>query len=659
MRHFCLIITVLLCLNSTLFPEEKNAIYHNKTGWENLSKGDYFRAIISFKEALKMNPKYSKALIGLGKAYLNTEAYEESLKLFNDALNLEKENVEAVNGLAYAMIGLGRYNDALVYFDRALKISEENPAAKYGIAYVYYLMDKMLWSERKLKGILKVNPYHYQSLLLMADIKTRIGRTEEAKKYIQKAIDSKAELPDAYIKYGQVNLKDYRSTDNAEYLEEAIHEFKKALAIHPENLQANRSLGYVSLLLNDYEEAIKYFESAISAYPENSVSIYNLAIAYIKNKNNDLALNTFVKGLQISPSDSLLQARFEDFLVLNDFAMGHPLRVKFSEEHYDTAVDRIKENLSDEAKLHLLRSLLLNPVNKNARENLRDYYFTHNYYRFYINELKTLFKIYPEERYQDILNVAVIKRRDRLYQKAGYADELPPRDVPAVLVLDLWPLDEITPHLDAGTIIANYISFTMTQFGRMDTLSVKKRIEINSKLKDGKKNLSDNLKELAGLVKSNEIDELDFILFGTFRETSNVITINCELLDFHTGVIISSFNLTESGKENVPALSLRVARRLYDSIPFHGRILKSDSNNIIINLGLFDGIKPGDLVEVQKLKSPEEEEKIKIKERLIFVINESDTLVSSAKPLKPSDAQLIEINDRVYPLKKRRSKLIE
>jgi hypothetical protein len=193
----------------------------------------------------------------------------------------------------------------------------------------------------------------------------------------------------------------------------------------------------------------------------------------------------------------------------------------------------------------------------------------------------------------------------------------------------------------------------------MNVIGVKERINISGKLKDDKKDLADNLENLAGLVKSGEIEKLDFVIFGTFREVSSLFTVSCEIMDFHTGVIISQFNLSEFGREYVPKISLRASNRIYDIIPFNGRVLKSDENGIVVNIGLIDGIKPGDLLEISKLKSPESSEKINIKEKIVLVVDESDTLISSAKPLKSSDLQLVEINDSVYPLNKKRSKMIE
>lgn len=663
-RVFYIMLSVLsvsiICviIVSSLNALEKNAIYYNKKGWEYLKKGEDFRAIINFRNALKKNPRFKESIIGLGYAYLETEAYTESFKLFNSALKIDKNNSKAIIGLGFAMNALGKYNDAMKYFEIALKISEENNEAKYGIAHLYYLMDRFVWSKRRLKDILHVNPYHYKSLLLIADIKTVEGRLDEAREYAQKAIESNAELPDAYVKKGFILLSLYKRSNDPEYIDGALEEFNRALSINSEDLLANRSMGYLSILKDDPDNAVKYFQKSLSVYPNNGISLYNLAVAYDKGKNIDKSIQYFVKAMRISPSDSMIQSRLEDFLILNNYKTGHPLRVMLSEEHYRIALEKKRKNLIEDVVLHFRRSLFLNPLKKETLEGFKDTHYIRNYYRFYIDELKNLLKIYNEGKYQEKLKVAVIKRRDRLYHKAGYSRELPPRDVPRILILNLWSPTFMTTHIDAGEVISNYLTFVFRQFGRMETIGFRDRIEISNNLKVGRIYLEDNLEELAEMVKKGQIDRLDYIIYGSFREGINSISVRLELLDFHRGVVISELNFSESGRESLAKLSLRVAKNIYEAIPYKGRVLKIDEEKIIVNLGLYDGVRTGDLLFVEQYGKPDGVSKLNLRKKIIFVIDESDTLMSSAKARRSNDIKFVDINDIVFPLKKRRAMLI-
>ncbi len=662
-RGFCAVCCAALALLAVPVPEfygaEKNAIYYNKQGWEYLNRGDSFRAIVNFRNSLKQNPRYKESLVGLGKAYLATEAFDESMRLFTDVLKVERDNTESLTGMGFAMVGLGRNNDALKYFDKVAGMSEDNLEARYGMAYVYYLMDRKIWAKRKLEGILRVNPYHYKSLLLMADIKADDGRLDDAKKLIDKAVESDREIPEGYVHSGMILYRYYIKNDAEDYLDDAVEEFNRALAIQPENFQANRYMGFISLQRKHYGEAAQYFQKSLSSFPGNGITRYNLGLANEYAGDTENALASYTAALKALPSDDLIQCRTEDFLVMGDFKIGHPLRVGYSNEHMARARKKMKENLSDEAIWQLRRSLYLNPMNREAHENLMEYYHTLNYYRFYIDEMKDLMRIYPDESYQDMLNIAVIKRRDRLYQKEGFADEPPPRDVPGVLVLNLWSGGEVTAHPDAGEVMANALTFALGQYGRQDAVRLKPRLDIMKKLKSCESFLGDDVETLSDMIKEGGLKGLKYLVYGNYREGNGFLSVRLHLLDLKTGMVINEFDLSESGKDALSRLAIRAAERIYASVPYEGRVLKIADDHIVLNLGLYDGLKSGDLMVVYRYEPSPEAGKINMKKKLLFQITEADTLVSSAKPMVASDLSVIDDNEPVYPLNKRRARLIK
>jgi tetratricopeptide (TPR) repeat protein len=647
------LITVVLS-DASFYAAEKNAIYYNKLGWEHLKRGELFRSILNFKNALKKNPRYIDSRIGLGRAYLSSEAYDEALRLFDDVLRLDKNNSRALVGKGSALAGLGRYGNALKSFDKALVVSEENLDAKYGMAHIYYLMNKRIWAKRKLENILRANPYHYQSLILMADIKSSENRLKEAKGYIEKAINADNELALGYVRYGKILLREYLRSYNLDYLKESIEELKKALSIQPENFLANRYMGYISLFQNQHSDALSFFRASLSVNPRSIASLYGMALAYESMGNLDEAHNFLSRALVAFPSDAILRAKFEDFLILNSYKIGHPSRIDLNKQHLLAAGDRMKKKLSSQGILHLRRTLLLNPYNRDARELLQDYYRSLNYYRFYVDEMKTLLRIFPDGGYQDKLSVAIVKRRNRLYHRAGYSGETPPRDVPVVVVLDFWSDGEISTHFDADTVIANYLTFTLSQFGRLSAIGVKRRLEMLRGLPKGDDFLEKSIERIGEIVKRGDAN-IDFIVYGNFREGTDFISIDVKILNFHNGVIIGEFSLSETGRDNLSTISLRSSRRIYDLIPFKGRVLKLSGERVIANLGGFDGLRKDDLFTVYTSENSFTDSK----EKILLRVDEIDTLVSSMKPVSAQNISRIDAGDIIYPLKKRRAKLLK
>ncbi len=660
-----LLCIVLICpaLNYLYSAEEeirgKNAIYFNKVGWEFLEKNEVLKAILYFKRALRQNPNYRESLIGIGRSYLKTEAYEESAKFFEKAFRLDNQNPSAVAGLAFAMSGLGRYAESIDLFEKAHLLDGNSIEPYYGIASIYFGMGKDIWAKRKLETIFKINPYHYESLILLSEIKVREKRFSEAKNALEKAINSAPERPEAYVALGMLHLGRYRATEDADELDDAYREFQNALSKRNDNVAANRYLGMLSLLKGDYAAAASHFTAAREAVLENAPTYYNCAIAWDKSGNIEAAHRDFTKGIKRFPYDNMISAGFEDFLIAREYKMGNPARVARGEVHYEKSMRAQKLNLSDLAFFHSRRAALLNPLKREVRKFIKDYYFALDYYRFYLDELKDLERIFPDEGYREQLNIAIIKRREKLYHRAGFAYEEPRRDVPVVLVLDFTPKNIIPSYFDAGRVIANQLTFALAQFGRMKALNIRERESILGPITFSDESIEKNIDTIQQSIRDGKISRVDYLVYGSFLEGPDHIWCSFSLMNFHNGTIIGDFTISENGHDALSKLAVRSARKLYEFIPYEGRIIKISDEGIIVNLGLYDGVNRDDLLVVYKKKPASERNTLFGTTKIILKVAEVDTLLSSVTPIKESDFDQLELHDTVYPLQKRRAKKIE
>lgn len=650
-------IIILIATGPDRYLYSKNAPYFNEQGWKHLEKGDDYRAVFSFRNALQRNPSYFESITGLARAYYNLEAYELAFELYEDALRINPESQRAKAGIGLTLAKMGNYKAALGHLNEAVKLSGEDLTARYGIAYLYYLTGRRIWAGNALEEILRRNPYHYDSLLLLAEIKTEENRTGEALKYLDRAIETNPDHPAGYTALGEFFISRYLKGDGAGYLEEAIEAFSNAIAIQSDSYNANRNMGFISLLQGNNKEAAEYFVTAASDI-NNSSLIYSIALAHDLTGNRDEAFEHFLSAFKKSPFDSILRYRLEDFMVFRDYKIGHPARVMLHEDRLELAQNRRQRNLSDEAVMYLKRGLLLNPLHIETRELLMQYYRALDYDRFYIDELKELDRLYPDDRYKNQLQAAVFKRRDRLYHREGYSQEMPSRDVPRVLVINFDSGGKVPSYPDAGQVFADSFNFTLDQFGRMKTFGAGTRREIAHNLNGNPEKIEEDLESIGRSVRRGDIEPVDFVIYGTYSLNGDNLTLDFNLLDLNKGYIIANFRISESGREALSRLSLRAARRVYDNIPYKGRPLKIKNEGLIVNLGLYDGLNPGDRLEVEKITAGRFAEKV-TKKRIVLTIKEADTLISYAEPAIQEELDLIDASDFVYPLNKRRAVRIE
>ena len=667
---------IIIMLSSALVSDAQNAISLNRDGWVSYKKTEYDKALFSFTNSLRLNGRYSDSMLGAGKSYYAIGVYDRALEMFSDALKLDGNSVDALNGIGMVLSETGRFTDAISYFERAFKISGDSMDSQYGIAYVYYKMDKRLWAKRKLENIFKSNPYHFQSLLLMADIKTDEGRLKEARGYVEKAIDSAGESPDGHIKYGSILLKNYMITGDADSLDEARESYSRALAINPSNFRANMDMGLISLMeIEDYnfnsalhgggstdiikdkrDAAVSYILKAAEVNKSRPV-LYSLSLAYDMSGDKTSALEHMLSAYKKFPSDSLLKGKLEDFLVLNEYKSAHPARIMLSNENIELSKINRRESLHTNVIYYLRRSLLMNPLNRDVREQLINYYSILDYNKMMIDEMKNVMMQYPEFKYQDMLNLAIIKRRDRLYVREGYSSDEAPRDVPSVLVLNFNSAGKITDHPDSGKIAARNLTFALQQFGRMRTPGLGEREALAGNLKTGGENLFDTIKKVKEISDKGE-QKFDYLIFGEISEVDDYISITFKIMDLNRGYIIYELTESKKGRENLNLLSILTAEKIYNIIPYSGKVLKVKDNGIILNLGLIDGVKDGtELVIYRDSNSRLNNETIRYVET--FTVKETDTFISYAEPDRPDILREIDSTNIVYPLMKRRARKLE
>ncbi|HQI37476.1 MAG TPA: tetratricopeptide repeat protein [Spirochaetota bacterium] len=663
-RKNIIIALCILCFGFIVYGQEgiklqqKNAIYHNKKGWESLQAGNAYSAIVSFQGALSQNPKYKESLLGLGYAYVQTQGYNESIKLFDKVLKLYPDNEQALMGMAKAYTGLGRYKEAMKLYDRLNELSYANNESRYGMAYLYYKMGKMLWAKRLCDRILQNDPYYYDALLLYADIKAKDKRVDDAIDFVKKAIDAKDDYPDAFVKLAEMLYLKYVYSGDSAYLLQATDELQKALVMNKTHLQANRDMGFLLYVQGDYQNAITYYESIVNNYPYivNNEVLYNAGLMYELTGNIMKALEYYTKALSKDNLNSMIAMKMRQLSLLEHIKIGHPVRIQSSNDDFASSQELRKKGFPDLSMLFLRLSLALNPNNITAHQELLRIYETLGYFELYYDEIKKMHSINPTQKSQDLMSIAVFQRRDKLFFKLGYDKEEIPRDVPKVLVLDFTPDVPVPAFADAGSVFANSINFAMGQFGRYQNFPMSQRLSIIKSLSSN--NLDDILKNLNDKMNNNEIPRISYLLYGEYNLSGRYIECNAKLMDAKTGVVIAHFTVSDNSKYSTHTISIDLAKKMYDTIPFRGKIISYSEDMAVINLGTIDGIETGALLETY-VENEDTIEQDQLRKKVVFKVSETGTLISLVKPVNPKDIDLIAKGSDVFPVNKKRAKKIK
>jgi len=205
------------------FGKSDPAAYHYQMGISYLGEGNYTSALIELTEAEKLDPDNPDLLYNLGMAYMGKRRPDLAELRLQKSLMLKPNNSAARNDLGVAYLELQRWDSAIQQFkivkDDIFYENSENATINLGLAYLG-------------KG-------DYPKALVELRAVSAGNRTN----------------PVIHLSLGRVFFA-------MEKTEQAVAEYKKALAIYNEYGAAHYYLGLAYLKLNNVADARTSFKEA-------------------------------------------------------------------------------------------------------------------------------------------------------------------------------------------------------------------------------------------------------------------------------------------------------------------------------------------------------------------------------------------------------------
>ena len=230
-------------------------------------------AIASFREALKLNPRNTKANDGLSDA-LTAKGIELAATSKTDAATALEEAVklDPKNAVAYAK--LGEISDAQDLTERAIQNYELALKAddKFSAVYVPLGLDYL-----------------------------KKGEIAKAETYAIKAETEGPETADGRYLRGLVYLKQNKNA-------EAKAEFDKVLALDPQYASAKYYQAVAYGQMNQEDQSIAAYKAAVQADPEYAPAWYDLGVAYYNKGDYDNAAGAYREAIKYDPNNAQAHA---------------------------------------------------------------------------------------------------------------------------------------------------------------------------------------------------------------------------------------------------------------------------------------------------------------------------------------------------------------
>ncbi len=216
------------------------------------------------------------ALIGSARGYLESEDYDEAIKVLEAAADEAADDSDVYFLLGQAYNQSGDLSKAADAFRRVLELEPNSAAAHHNLGVTYYQLQNLPSAIDEFQAALELDPddpdTHYQ-----------LGAT-----YLTLALSGSEPAAPA----------------DPELLEQAVEEFEAALAERDSMPEALIGLGNVYLQQRDHQGAIEVLEDAIAAVPNSREAHYALAGAYAQSGAVDQACELYHQFLSLEPPAS-------------------------------------------------------------------------------------------------------------------------------------------------------------------------------------------------------------------------------------------------------------------------------------------------------------------------------------------------------------------
>lgn len=212
---------------------KKQATYHYQMGLSYLGENNVTGALVEFTQAEKIDPDNHELQNYLGLVYFRKNKLDISEKKYLRAIALKPDYSDARNNLAVTYLEMKRWDDAIYQLKLVTEdiFYQNQAAAGINLALAYFNKGEF----KKSMDILRPLAASYP---LDPMIRYNIGRV-------------------------------YYATDRIDL---AIVEYKKAIDLFPDYLQAHYSLGQAKMKQGDKKGAIKHFKEVVRIAPDTEMA---------------------------------------------------------------------------------------------------------------------------------------------------------------------------------------------------------------------------------------------------------------------------------------------------------------------------------------------------------------------------------------------------
>ncbi|KGM42704.1 hypothetical protein JY97_12085 [Alkalispirochaeta odontotermitis] len=580
-------ICVLFLVSNTVYsetPKSARNLYYE--GMKALSIDNPYSAIDSFRNALRTNPAYVEARLGMAEALFQLSEYEVAAEEIEQARPFAGGRRDLRLLDARIQTALGHFDLAADIYRELIAIRPHDAQANSGLAELYAITGQQELAENAFYRSLQYSPGDRRAMLQLVLLHDKSRDKSSSDRIIQQALKL---FPDNFT----VRIVAIEHFALYEEWESVVEHLDKAKSMVGESDNERYSL----LGLIDAEIALRNGDpaaaiGALERLPnlDTTKALYLLARAYRDLSMENEAQDTLSHLLMIRSDDEIARMFKESYLMFNAGGFKEQ-RIESASWHLDRGKAYEEGFFYNRAYHEYRRARLIDKYNPDAWMGYLNILGKMGYAEHYSDSLGVALMDIPQSNpeysmLKDKLDSYRHSEKDGLAVKWGIND---PWILPSAeweVAVYVMPSGNSLPiHSGAQTTLGLYFA---------DLLDLHPDIEVSADA-SGRNPTLKMTGDFSQAFKESRDSNLDYFVILRFFETERTFSASANLYIARTGELYKQFNELRTGQDRVTDSLHQLSNTLNASIPRLMRIEQVNGEYVLMNKGSWHGIATRDL----------------------------------------------------------------
>jgi len=280
------------------------------------NQGQYEKAIQELKADLDANPDWESGQRMLGLCYLNLKNNALAITALSRAVQLKSTTAATYIGLGQANFNMQKYDECLQALNRGEPFLENIKQGAEVQRYQFYQLrgsanlrlQKSAEAVEDFTQALRTGNSDWTIFFQLGNAYYNLGRLDDAIQALQKASSMKEGQSSIADLLGKTYFRKGVQELSAKQFSQAINSFQKAKETDSQNGYIDYNIAEAYLFQKNYAGAEKFLNQALVLLPRSAEVYQRLGLVHEKQKKLDQAISDYKNANEIKPSKELKEA---------------------------------------------------------------------------------------------------------------------------------------------------------------------------------------------------------------------------------------------------------------------------------------------------------------------------------------------------------------